>query len=122
MNTAIIKPQWGPLTIGLMVLGFILWWPLGLVVLGYIAWGEYFGGSADKARGYMEQGRNFARSCRERSGGFRHGGFSSSGNAAFRPVFSLSRISSKKVWSTGPLAPVSDRVSLVLHHALPITT
>lgn len=83
MNTAIIKPQWGPLTIGLMVLGFILWWPLGLVVLGYIAWGEYFGGSADKARGYMEQGRNFARSCRERSGGFRHGGFSSSGNAAF---------------------------------------
>ncbi|HEY9009849.1 MAG TPA: DUF2852 domain-containing protein, partial [Devosia sp.] len=44
MTTAIIKPQWGPLTIALMVLGFILWAPLGFVVLGYILWGEYLGG------------------------------------------------------------------------------
>ena len=29
MNTAIIKPQWGPLTIALMVLGFVVFWPLG---------------------------------------------------------------------------------------------
>ena len=33
MNTAIIKPQWGPLTIALMVLGFVVWWPLGLAAL-----------------------------------------------------------------------------------------
>ena len=42
MNTAIIKPQWGPLTIALMVLGFVVWWPLGLAVLAYILWGERF--------------------------------------------------------------------------------
>ena len=39
MNTAIIKPQWSPLTIGLMVLGFIVFWPLGLAMLGYILLG-----------------------------------------------------------------------------------
>ena len=35
MTTAIIKPQWSPLTIALMVMGFIIFWPLGLAVLGY---------------------------------------------------------------------------------------
>ena len=33
MTTAIIKPQWSPLTIALMVLGFIIFWPLGLAML-----------------------------------------------------------------------------------------
>src|SRR5690606_13486989 len=33
MNTAIIKPAWSPLTIALMVLGFIIFWPLGMAVL-----------------------------------------------------------------------------------------
>ena len=83
MNTAIIKPQWGPLTIALMVLGFILWWPLGLAVLGYIIWGENFGGSAEKAKRFMDRGRNFAQNCGPR-GHWRHQGFSqTSGNAAF---------------------------------------
>ena len=41
MNTAIIKPQWGPLTIALMVLGFVVWWPLGLAMLAYILWGLF---------------------------------------------------------------------------------
>ena len=36
MNTAIIKPQWSPLTIALMVLCFVSFWPLGLAMLGYI--------------------------------------------------------------------------------------
>ena len=44
MNTAIIKPQWGPLTIALMVLGFIIWWPLGLAMLAYIIWGDRLDG------------------------------------------------------------------------------
>src|SRR5262245_58649595 len=48
MNTAIIKPQWSPFTIALMVLGFIVFWPLGLAMLAYIIWGEHFGGSAEK--------------------------------------------------------------------------
>ena len=44
MNTAIIKPQWGPLTIALMVLGFVVWWPLGLAMLAYIIWGDRLDG------------------------------------------------------------------------------
>lgn len=32
--------KWTPLTIGLMVLGFVFFWPLGLAVLAYILWGD----------------------------------------------------------------------------------
>ena len=82
MNTAIIKPQWSPLTIGLMVLGFIIFWPLGLAMLGYILWGEKFGGSAEKAQAYWNKGCGYMRSNTKNHG--RHGhSFSSSGNAAF---------------------------------------
>ena len=52
MNTAMIKPQWGPLTIALMVLGFVVFWPLGLAMLAYILWGEMFGGSSEKAEAW----------------------------------------------------------------------
>lgn len=85
MHTAIIKPQWGPLTIALMVLGFVLWWPLGLAMLAYILWGEVFGGSAEKAQGFVDRSRAWADKCGRNGYGFRsHGGFhSSSGNAAF---------------------------------------
>ena len=80
MNTAIIKPQWGPLTIALMVLGFIIWWPLGLAMLAYIVWGENFGGSAEKAQNFVRRSRTWAESCGPRA---RHGWRHSSGNAAF---------------------------------------
>ena len=84
MNTAIVKPQWGPLTIALMVLGFVVWWPLGLAVLAYILWGEMFGGSAEKAQGFVNRSRSWAENCGPRANGFRHHGFrNSSGNAAF---------------------------------------
>jgi hypothetical protein len=83
MNTAIIKPQWGPLTIALMVLGFVIWWPLGLVMLGYILWGENFGGSAEKAQGWVSKQRSWARENCGHRGYPRHGFRQSSGNAAF---------------------------------------
>ncbi len=89
MHTAIIKPQWGPLTIALMVLGFVVWWPLGLAVLAYILWGEMFGGSAEKAESFVNRTRSWAENCGPKGHGFqgnfhRHGGFrSQSGNAAF---------------------------------------
>lgn len=35
-----IRPGWTPATIGLMVLGFIVFWPLGLAMLAYIIWGD----------------------------------------------------------------------------------
>jgi hypothetical protein len=83
MTTAIIKPQWGPLTIALMVLGFILWWPLGLAMLAYIIWGENFGGSAEKAERFVHKSRSWAEGFGNRGHRFGHGGRHSSGNAAF---------------------------------------
>jgi len=35
-----IRPAWSPLTIALMVIGFIVWWPLGLAMLAFIIWGD----------------------------------------------------------------------------------
>lgn len=81
MHTAIIKPQWSPLTIALMVLGFIVFWPLGLAMLAYIVWGEKFGGSAERADAWVSRQRARAERCGRH---FRRGGFAmSSGNAAF---------------------------------------
>lgn len=79
MNTALIKPQWSPLTIALMVLGFIIFWPLGLAMLAYILWGEYFGGSREQAETWFKQNkRKF-----EQSGRCRKARHSRTGNAAF---------------------------------------
>lgn len=84
MNTAIIKPQWGPLTIALMVLGFVVWWPVGLAVLGYILWGEKFGGSAEKAEGFFNRQKAWCNNQSFRHGHRGHGNWrNSSGNAAF---------------------------------------
>ena len=86
MTTAIIKPQWSPLTIALMVLGFIVFWPLGLAVLGYILWGEKFGGSPEKAQAYWNKGKAWCSSNaprHHRNHWNRSYGMSSSGNAAF---------------------------------------
>jgi len=82
MNTAIIKPQWSPLTIALMVLGFIIFWPLGLAMLAYIIWGEKFGGSAEKAQAYWNKGCSYVRN-NHKPHGHRGHHFASSGNAAF---------------------------------------
>ena len=82
MNTAIIKPQWGPLTIALMVLGFVVWFPLGLAMLAYILWGEMFGGSAEKAEAWAQKSKAW---CRDQNFNHKHHGWArhSSGNAAF---------------------------------------
>ena len=39
-HAAMIRPAWTPATIALMVLGFIVFWPLGLAMLAYIIWGD----------------------------------------------------------------------------------
>lgn len=83
MHTAIIKPQWSPLTIALMVLGFIVFWPLGLAMLAYIIWGEKFGGSSERADAWVNKQKAWANkswNCGPRGFG-RHG--MGSGNAAF---------------------------------------
>ena len=68
MHTAIIKPEWSPVTIALMVLGFIIFWPLGLAMLAYILWGEYFGGSSEKAANWVDKQKQWARDRRYRHG------------------------------------------------------
>lgn len=49
-KSCMIKPAWTPATIGLMVLGFVVFWPLGLAMLAYILWGDRFEGLARDAR------------------------------------------------------------------------
>ncbi len=85
MHTALIKPAWSPLTIALMVLGFIVFWPLGMAVLAYILWGEYFGGTQEKASAWVDRQRQGFKSRRGWAGHGSHHyrGYQSSGNAAF---------------------------------------
>ncbi|MCU0789526.1 MAG: DUF2852 domain-containing protein [Nitratireductor sp.] len=80
-KTALIRPAWTPATIGLMVLGFMVFWPLGLAMLAYVLWGdrlEAFKSNVNRATdrfasGKWEWGRHG-----------RHGGFASrTGNVAF---------------------------------------
>ena len=42
-NSALIRPAWTPATIALMVVGFMVFWPLGLAMLAYILWGDRLG-------------------------------------------------------------------------------
>ena len=49
-KSCMIKPAWTPATIGLMVLGFVVFWPLGLAMLAYILWGDRFEGMARDAK------------------------------------------------------------------------
>jgi hypothetical protein len=41
---ALIRPAWTPATIGLMIVGFMVFWPLGLAMLAYIIWGDRLDG------------------------------------------------------------------------------
>ena len=76
-----LRPAWTPLTIALMVIGFIVFWPLGLVMLAYIIWGHrvpelrrHFDGMKQDFRSEF---RSDWRGCGSR------GGFTRSGNVAF---------------------------------------
>ena len=78
MNTsALIRPAWTPATIALMVIGFMLFWPLGFAMLAYILWGdrlESFKRDVNKATDGVFSG--FGRACGKTQ-------FSATGNAAF---------------------------------------
>lgn len=74
-----LRPAWTPLTILLMIIGFIVFWPLGLAMLAYILWGDRI----------PEVRRHFATARRDWSHEYRCGrrrsarGYSPSGNVAF---------------------------------------
>ena len=78
-QSALIRPAWTPATIALMVVGFMVFWPLGFAMLAYIMWGDRLDAfKADVNRATD----NFAGSFRKSRDGMRtstHG----SGNAAF---------------------------------------
>src|SRR5262245_15117975 len=79
MNTsALIRPAWTPATIALMVLGFVVFWPLGLAMLAYILWGDRFEGFRRDVRGARD---GFFGNCRGRQA--RYHGFGRTGNGAF---------------------------------------
>jgi hypothetical protein len=73
-----LRPGWTPFTIALMVIGFIVFWPLGLAMLAYIIWGNRI---PDVKRHFAEAGEEWRREFR--GCGRRSSGFSRSGNFAF---------------------------------------
>jgi hypothetical protein len=77
-NSALIRPAWTPATIALMVIGFIVFWPLGLAMLAYILWGDRFEGFRNGWKGSAD---GMWASCRSHRGGFR--GHARTGNVAF---------------------------------------
>lgn len=71
-----LRPAWTPLTIALMVIGFIIFWPLGLLMLAYIIWGHRVPELRRHFDGMKSGFRTEWRGCGSR-------GFSRSGNVAF---------------------------------------
>ena len=70
---SMIRPAWTPATIALMVLGFMIFWPLGLAMLAYILWGDRLDdlkGGVDRAADSISRksSRNCGRKRYDRSG------------------------------------------------------
>ena len=78
-KTALIRPAWTPATIALMVVGFMVFWPLGLAMLAYILWGDRLG---DFNGPWSKAGKSLFGSCRKRGHGFSRSG-PATGNVAF---------------------------------------
>jgi hypothetical protein len=81
IQSALVRPAWTPVTIALMVLGFMVFWPLGLAMIAYIIWGERL----DEFKSEMNNATDgFFRSCRRSGSGFGRGrSHYNSGNMAF---------------------------------------
>ena len=80
-RASMIRPAWTPATIAMMVIGFMLFWPLGLAMLAYILWGDRldeFKNDVNRATDNMTS----SFSCRGRRHKRAHS-FSRSGNVAF---------------------------------------
>ena len=80
-QSALIRPDWTPATIALMVLGFVVFWPLGLAMLAYIIFGDRLKSFKKDANDTVD---GMFASCRGKFG--RRGGSafrSATGNVAF---------------------------------------
>lgn len=76
----VVRHGFNPVSITVMVLGFMLAWPVGLMVLAYILWGERFGWRA-RAASFFEGLRDGIVQSGLRSG--RPGFGFATGNGAF---------------------------------------
>lgn len=76
-QSALLRPDWTPATVALMVLGFMVFWPLGLAMLAYIVFGDRFRSFKQSAN---QTADGLFSKCR--SNGFRATHFST-GNVAF---------------------------------------
>jgi len=87
-NPTYFRPEWSPVTVLAMVLGFIVFWPIGLAVLAYVLWGARFGfADGSHAERWANRQQRWASWCQNnhQRSGFQ-GGFnrtSATGNAAF---------------------------------------
>ncbi|MCQ4633816.1 DUF2852 domain-containing protein [Shinella sp. CPCC 100929] len=81
-QSALIRPDWTPATIALMVLGFVVFWPLGLAMLAYIIFGDRLKSFKKDANETVD---GMFASCRSKWGGRRGGSSfrSATGNVAF---------------------------------------
>lgn len=78
-QSALLRPDWTPATVALMVLGFMVFWPLGLAMLAYILFGQRFQGLKQTANSAADDVISKYRRWNERNSA----PFSSSGNMAF---------------------------------------
>lgn len=87
-RTGMIRPAWTPATIALMIIGFMVFWPLGLAMLAYILWGDRLDEFKDNVNRATDRfascswGRNGGKHFRHRHGGH-HGHYGRTGNVAF---------------------------------------
>ena len=81
-SNPVIRPGFHPMSIGLMVLGFVVAWPLGLAMLAYMIWGDRMQGFFDGVRSGYERSR-FAADLKRGFGGAATGFSGTTGNAAF---------------------------------------
>lgn len=78
---ALIKPAWTPATIAMMIIGFMVFWPLGMAMIAYILWGDRLDGFKNDVNRATDNVTNTFRSC-GKSAGFSNNS-SRTGNAAF---------------------------------------
>jgi len=72
------RGRWTGLNIALMVLGFVVFWPLGLAMLAWIIWGDEIAAKAERAKAHFQGSASDAKPWSAGAGGLDR-----TGNAAF---------------------------------------
>ncbi|SNY90127.1 Protein of unknown function [Cohaesibacter sp. ES.047] len=76
------KSSWKIQHVGLMILGFVFFWPLGLAMLAYMIWGEEMRELFKDFKTRVDQEFKGSK-CGQRHRHYRRGGFEPTGNVAF---------------------------------------